>query len=266
LLKTNSVKHTKKQGQQGFTLIELLVVITIIAILAGLLLPTLSKAKAKVQTTSCLNNLRQLTICWFQYTLDNEDYLVPNDFVYFVSQPGGSFYQGLAGSTWCRSLAPLDTNQISEDNSMLFIYNRSPSIYRCPGDHSTVKDMPNQLRNRSYNMSNSIRNSSSDHYNKFTEIKHTTSLFVFADMHEDAIWDSTFGVFSASSWWRDYWLDVPTDRHQQGGTLTFADGHAERHPWRAPKNGGLFCGLSANADDLADLRWLQERVKGAGEN
>jgi len=248
-------------------LIELLVVIAIIAILAALLLPALNKAKERVHTTACLNNLRQLTVCWFQYTVDNQDYMVPNNFVYFVDPAGkASPYLGEDGSTWCRSLAPLDPGQISEESSMLFLYNRSPAIYHCPADRSTVRDQPGLLRNRSYNMSNSIRNSQADHFIKFTQIRNTTSLFVFIDTHEDAIWDSTFGIFPSWSPWRDFWLDVPASRHQQGTTLTFADGHAERKHWRAPKTGSLFVARSPSAEDLQDLRWLQERVKGAGGN
>jgi prepilin-type N-terminal cleavage/methylation domain-containing protein/prepilin-type processing-associated H-X9-DG protein len=269
---TQYVMHLRQRGTRpnraaGFTLIELLVVIAIIAVLAALLLPALNGAKSRAYTVACLNHQRQLMICWQAYAGDHQDSLTPNDFVYFVNI-GTAVPPSLGadGQTWCRSLAPLDPEPINGSTSVLWPYNQSADIYRCPADRSTVDGDSTRLRNRSFNMSNSINNSKADHYRKYSHIRSPSKLFVFIDTHENAIWDSTFGVLSPTSYWRDHWLDIPADRHQQGANLSFADGRAETFRWAAPK-GTLGIGQRVTGEsDLADLRRLQQHIKGSGGN
>jgi prepilin-type N-terminal cleavage/methylation domain-containing protein/prepilin-type processing-associated H-X9-DG protein len=256
------------EHRDAFTLVELLVVIGIIAGLAGLVLPALSKAKARARTIDCLDHLRQLQICWQMYAHDNDDVMTPNNFVYDVSV--GTTNPPILGEnemSWCRTLAPLDTNQLSELTSLLFVYNNNSAIYHCPSDESTVTDRPDLLRNRSYNMGNSINCSQDNHYRKQNEVPLPTSLFVFIDTDADEIWDSTFGIIPAGSLDEDYWIDIPASRHNTlSCNLTFVDGHAETWKWNEPKGGRIVGSHYTTPGDLLDLRRIQGHIKDADGN
>ena len=254
--------------RHAFTLIELLVVIAIIAVLASLLLPALSKGRARAQTIDCVDHLRQLQLCWHMYAHDNDGVLTPNNFVYSVSM--GTTNAPVIGDdqmSWCRTLAPLDTNAINADTSLLFDYNRNPAIYHCPADTSTVTGRPDRLRNRSFNMSNSINCSQDNHFRRENEIRSPAMLFVFIDTDADEIWDTTFGVTLVGSYWQNYWLDIPADRHDtRSCNLTFADGHVETWKWKERKGGRIVGSHYTTDDDLDDLRRIQQHIKDAGGN
>jgi prepilin-type N-terminal cleavage/methylation domain-containing protein/prepilin-type processing-associated H-X9-DG protein len=83
----DSLEHERAQpGPRGFTLVELLVVIGIIALLIGILLPTLNKARQTAATTTCLSQLRQFGNVSFMYANDNNNYMFPS-YWYNLSQP-----------------------------------------------------------------------------------------------------------------------------------------------------------------------------------
>lgn len=234
----------------AFTLLELLVVIAIITLLAAILLPALSRAKAKAEEVACLNNLMQLQTCAKLYSMDYDGFLPPNRYVYYINigKPVPGFDPNM---TWCAGLAPFDTTTENIERGHLFTYNRSTKIYRCPSDKSRVRtpegEYLNIRRTRSYNMSQSINGLPySDEtvfipsFAKESDIDNPppSKLLFFVGVHEDSIFDSHFGIPPLGSIYAKglaQWWDLPAGRHSQGGNFSFADGHVEHWRWVRPK-------------------------------
>jgi prepilin-type N-terminal cleavage/methylation domain-containing protein/prepilin-type processing-associated H-X9-DG protein len=268
----------------AFTLIELLVVIAIIAILAGMLLPALAKAKAKSQGIFCMSNTKQLTLGWLLYADDYNDLLLgcldglPNRRVNWIQG-------GLSG--W-------DADAVNPryiTNSPLFSFvGQSREIFRCPADKATVLLSGRQTpRIRSNSMSQVfafgdwLSGSGPGPwriYGKAAEIVNPTKTFVFVDEHPNSINDAAFAnqCTGAEARGTARIIDIPANYHNGACGFSFADGHSEIRKWQSSSSGhpetraGLrnmpvyFTGarnLSLNfaaLDAWPDARWMAENA------
>ncbi len=268
-----------KPGRVGFTLIELLVVVAIIGILAGLLLPALSRSKSRAQAIKCVSNYKQLELAWSMYSGDFNGRLVYN----LGGNPALRTFAPTTSSNWVNNIMDWETSPNSDDTNLAFVSvsllspytSYSASIYHCPADHalsdvqksagwsSRVRSVamnamvgdPGSLLWRGVN----VNNPNFQQFMRESDFPDPSSIFVFLDEHPDSISDGYFLNTPNNV----EWVDLPGSYHNNSGSFAFADGHSEIHRWQdastllPPQQGVIQWPLQLlRSDELTDFNWV----------
>ena len=214
------------QRARGFTLIELLVSIAIIAILAALLLPALSRARQSSQAASCLNNLRQWGLTTQLFVADNQDYL-PKD-----GSPNGTsvdegWYNDLPRIMGlpCYREMPWRTNATIEPGRSLWI---------CPANPR--RSNGNNLFH--YCLNEHVNGSGAGNQVKLTSLRNPALI----------VWLFDNGKLAAVAQQNN----VHTNLHNRGAQFTFLDGHSARFRNRDYWDFTADCGRTNNPN----LVWI----------
>jgi prepilin-type N-terminal cleavage/methylation domain-containing protein/prepilin-type processing-associated H-X9-DG protein len=264
--------------KRGFTLIELLVVIAIIAVLAGMLLPALSKAKAKGQGIQCLNNLRQLGLAWVMYADDNQGRIVPNHGNVYGQQTWVTGWLDFSSSYDNINVDYLINNEKDGNYGLLGPYLKNAAVFRCPADKSQVTIFGRLMnRVRSMSMNNWTGGNAyctGNGGNDWVALRKLEDMvnpapaktWVLIDEREDSINDGWFAVRMGDMVWGLWLVDYPASYHNGAGGINFADGHSEIKKWIDPRTTpvlkvGQTIPLQVPMNPAnADMTWLQERT------
>ncbi len=245
IMKSLASERRTSTSVGGFTLIELLVVIAIIAILAGMLLPTLAKSKMKATGAACLNNQKQLLLGFILYADENNDAMIYTTPVAGqLDNYGGGYWPGPfndqgkfqdIGTSMTSSTAQRYVENGFKKGA-LYSYVSSPASYHCPGDLRTKRLKPGRgWAYDSYSKANGM-NGLSDWqgggqtpYKKISTVLDSAEAMVFLE-------ESDPRNYNLGTWVIDVapsagWVDPFAIFHGRTSTISFADGHAESHHW-----------------------------------